>query len=99
LRKSRTPYTSTKSRFRPQQKESVWKDRAAYKKGDYQLVYKCFESYFKFLSIGGDHHAIDTERTSDGMFGETGDSSVYVRQRMRQACLEDWDAVKRIVRT
>jgi hypothetical protein len=78
-------------------KEFVWKDRAAYKKGDYQLVYKCFEAYFKFLSIGGDHHAIDTDRTSDDMFGDNGDSSVYVRQRMRQACLEDWDATMELM--
>jgi len=56
-----------------------------------------FEPYFKFLSIGGDHHAIHTERTSDEMFGDNGDSSVYVRQRMKQACLEDWDATMELM--
>jgi hypothetical protein len=80
-------------------KEFVWEDRASYKKGDYQLVYKCFEPYFKFLAIGGEHHAaIDVERTSDGMFaGENGDSAYYHRLRMRQACLEDWDATMELM--
>src|SRR5947208_629877 len=79
-------------------KEFVWKDKAAYKKGDYQLVYKCFEPYFKFLSIGGEHHAIDAERNSDELFSaENGDSAYYHRVRMKQACLEDWDATMELL--
>jgi hypothetical protein len=78
-------------------REFTWKDRNSYKKGDYQLVYKCFEPYFKFLSIGGEHHAIDAERTSDAMFGENGDSAHYHRARMKQACLEDWDTTMELI--
>ena len=73
--------------------EFVWKDRSGYRKGDYRLVYKTFEPYFGFLSIGGEHHAISAERNSDGMFGDNnGDSAYYHKQRMKTATLEDWDA-------
>jgi hypothetical protein len=79
-------------------REFVWKDKSSYKKGDYQLVYACFEPYFKFLSIGGEHHAIDAERNSDDLFSaENGDSTHYLRARMRQACLEDWDATMELI--
>jgi AAA domain-containing protein len=79
-------------------REFAWKDRNAYKKSDFQLVYKCFEPYFKFLSIGGEHHAIDAERSSDAMFaGPNGDSSGYVRAKLKQACLEDWDATMELL--
>lgn len=74
-------------------KEFSWKDKSAYKKADYQSVYKCFEPYFNVLSIGGVHHAIDAERTSDGMFGsDTRDSSRYRQQQLKKAALEDWDS-------
>lgn len=71
----------------------VWKDHSGYRKGEYRLVYKTFEPYFRFLSMGGEHHAISAERNSDEMFRDNnGDSAYYHKQRVKTATLEDWSA-------
>jgi len=70
--------------------EFSWKDKS-YKKGDYRLVFNCFDAYFKSLTIG-QHSAAISSATSDRMFDSNGDGSYVRQQKLRQAGIEDWDA-------
>jgi len=69
-------------------REFEWHDRAAYKKGDWKLVYSKFDACLKF-DIGGPHQAIDTSRTSEEMFDDQGRGDWSRREREKKISLEE----------
>lgn len=65
------------------------KPTKTYKAGDYAATFKPFESVFNALNIGGHHVAIDTTRTNDGVFDESGDSEQTRRVKRVTIALEE----------
>lgn len=64
------------------------KPAKGYKAGDYKRTFEKFEPVFNALNIGGNHVAIDTTRTNDGVFNEEGHSPSTVRAREVEIALE-----------
>lgn len=69
-----------------------FRDLNVYKAGDWQAVYKPFESHFQFLNISGKQNAISTA-TSEAMFDEVGDGEAAQRARARKIALEEIEAL------
>lgn len=61
----------------------------AYKKGDYEPVFKAFMPHWKNLVIGTAQRSVDNSRTSSEMFTENGESVTHELARRKQVALEE----------
>lgn len=67
-----------------------FKDLNTYKAGDYRKVFDVFAPHWQFLNIGGTQRALDTTRTSAGLFeGANGEGEYAKLQRRRTVALEE----------
>ena len=67
-----------------------WPDKP-YNTGDYAKVGSCFDPYFDFLKIGGEHVAFDETRNSSSLVDNTNKNDYY--QRKKQAEIA-WEEIK-----
>lgn len=65
-----------------------WPDKA-YKKGDYIKIGQCFDPYFSFLNIGGEHVAFDASRNSSGLIDTSSKNDFYRNKQLAEIALEE----------
>jgi hypothetical protein len=68
-----------------------WPDRGSYRPGGYRTVWNDIKPYFDAVQQTQEHSQLE-EGTSEEAIQDDGRGDYYHRSRMKQACLEDWDA-------
>lgn len=66
-----------------------FKDINDYKAGDWQPVFNAFKPHFDKLAIGGTQRALDSNRTSEHLFSEAGETEFSLRQKRATIALEE----------
>lgn len=68
------------------------KPSKAYKAGDWKGVYAPFAPVFEALNVGGEHHGVDSDRNSDGLFTD-GNTTRAHNERLKTIRLEEIQAI------
>ncbi|MGH9504797.1 MAG: AAA family ATPase [Terriglobales bacterium] len=73
-----------------------WGDKPSYKPGGYRAVWQDLLPYYEAVQQTGEHSQLE-EGTSETAIADDGRGDYYHKQRMRQMCLEDWDATMELM--
>ncbi len=73
-----------------------WGDKPRYQPGGYRAVWDDIKPHFDAVQATGEHATLE-EASSEGLIQDDGRGDYYHRQRMKQACLEDWDATIELI--
>lgn len=73
-----------------------WGDRSSYRPGGYRTVWEDIKPFFDAVQATHEHSQLQ-EGTSEEAIQDDGRGDYYHRSRMKQACLEDWDATMELI--
>lgn len=73
-----------------------WGDKPSYKPGGYSAVWEDLKPYFEAVQQTGEHSQLQ-EGSSEDAIQDDGRGDYYHRSRMKQACIEDWDATMELI--
>jgi len=74
-----------------------WGDKPRYMPGGYRAVWDDLKPHFDAVQLTGEHSQLEEGSSVEILGGDDGRSDYYRQQRLRQSCLEDWDATMELL--